>query len=164
MLRVYFQRLSHPAVVGCSVQCCHCQMGHFFFPLSFSLVSNSLRPHGLYSPWNSSDENTGTGDISLLEIEPRSPTLQADSLLAEPQGKPKNTGVGNLSLLLRIFPTQESSRGLLRCRWILYQLSYQGVITVIWVISIAQISGFRLMFCPFVLSNTERDEFQKSLL
>ena len=32
-------------------------------------------------------------------IEPRFPTLQADSLPAEPQGKPKNTGVGSLSLL-----------------------------------------------------------------
>ena len=32
-------------------------------------------------------------------IEPRSPTLQADSLPAEPQGKPKNPGVGSLSLL-----------------------------------------------------------------
>ena len=31
-------------------------------------------------------------------IEPRSPTLQADSLPSEPQGKPKNTGVGSLSL------------------------------------------------------------------
>ena len=40
-------------------------------------------------------------------IEPRCPALQADSLPAEPQGKPKNTGVGSLSLLLRIFPTQE---------------------------------------------------------
>ena len=31
-------------------------------------------------------------------IEPRSPTLQADSLPAEPQGKPKNPGVGGLFL------------------------------------------------------------------
>ena len=31
-----------------------------------------------------------------------------------------------LFLLQRIFPTQESNRGLLHCRWILYQLSYQG--------------------------------------
>ena len=38
-------------------------------------------------------------------------------------GKPKNTGVGSLSLLQRIFPTQESN--LLHCRQILYQLSYQ---------------------------------------
>ena len=45
---------------------------------------------------------------------------------AEPPGKPKNTGVGSLSLLQRIFPTQESNRGLLHCRQILYQLSYQG--------------------------------------
>ena len=47
-------------------------------------------------------------------------------LPAEPQGKPKITEVGSLSLLQRIFLTQESNRGLLHCRWILYQLSYQG--------------------------------------
>ena len=59
-------------------------------------------------------------------IEPRSPALQADSLPAEPPGKPKNTGVGFHFLLQRIFPTQELNWGLLHCRWILYQLSYQG--------------------------------------
>ena len=37
-----------------------------------------------------------------------------------------NTGAGSLSLLQRIFPTQESNRGLPRCRQILYQLSHQG--------------------------------------
>ena len=41
-------------------------------------------------------------------------------------GKPKNTEVGSLSLLQQIFPTQESNWCLLHCRWILYQLSYQG--------------------------------------
>ena len=59
-------------------------------------------------------------------IEPRSPTSQADSLLAEPQGKPKSTGVGNLSLLQGILPTQELNQGLLHCRRVLYQLSYEG--------------------------------------
>ena len=59
-------------------------------------------------------------------IKPRSPTLQVDSLPAEPPGKPKNTGVGSLSLLQGIFPTQESNQGLLHGRQILYQLSYQG--------------------------------------
>ena len=44
-----------------------------------------------------------------LGIKPESPALQADSLPAEAQGKPKNTAVGSLSLL------QDS-----------YQLSYQG--------------------------------------
>ena len=53
--------------------------------------------------------------------------LQADSLPAEPQGKPQNTGVGSLSLLQQIFPTQERYQGLLHCRRILYQLSYQGI-------------------------------------
>ena len=37
----------------------------------------------------------------------------------------QNTGVGSLSLLQQIFPTQESNPGLPHCRRILYQLSYQ---------------------------------------
>ena len=60
---------------------------------SHSVVSNSLWPRGLYSPWNSPGQNTGVGSLSLL------------------QG---------------IFPTQWSNPGLPHCRWILYQLSYQG--------------------------------------
>ena len=65
---------------------------------------------------------------------------QADSLPAEPQGKPKNTGVvaqsqtrlkrlsssSSLSLLQQIFQTQESNWGLLHFRRILYQVSYRG--------------------------------------
>ena len=73
---------------------------------SHSVMSDPLRPHGLYSPWDSPDQNTGVGSLSLLQgdlpnpsIKPRSPTLQVDSLPAEPPGKPKNTGVGSLSLL-----------------------------------------------------------------
>ena len=60
---------------------------------SCSVVSDSLRPQGLFSPWNSPGQNTGVGSLSLL------------------QG---------------IFPTQELSWGLLHCRRILYQLCYQG--------------------------------------
>ena len=33
---------------------------------SRSVVSNSLRPHGLYSPWNSPGQNAGVGSLSLL--------------------------------------------------------------------------------------------------
>ena len=47
-------------------------------------------------------------------IKPRSPTLQVDSLLAKPKGKPKNTGVGSLSVIQQIFLTQESNQGLLQ--------------------------------------------------
>ena len=57
------------------------------------VMSDSLQPHGLYSPFNSPGQNTEVGSLSLL------------------QG---------------IFPTQGSNQGLLHCRWILYQLSYQG--------------------------------------
>ena len=34
---------------------------------SRSVVSDSLQPHGLYSPWNSPGQNTGVGDLSLLQ-------------------------------------------------------------------------------------------------
>ena len=54
----------------------------------------TLQPHRLYSPWNSPDQNSGVGSLSLL------------------QG---------------IFLTQKSNWGLLRCRRILYQLSYQSL-------------------------------------
>ena len=38
----------------------------------------------------------------------------------------KITGIGSHALLQGIFPTQESNRGLLHCRQILYHLSHQG--------------------------------------
>ena len=56
---------------------------------------------------------------------------------AEPPGKPKNIGVGGLSFPQGIFPTQESNRGLLHWRLLLYQLSYQGSqfpVSVVWTI------------------------------
>ena len=59
---------------------------------SLSVISDSVRPHGLY-PRNSPGHNTGVGSLSLL------------------QG---------------IFPTQRSNPGLLHCLWILYQLSHKG--------------------------------------
>ena len=34
---------------------------------SCSIMSNSLWPHGLYSPWNSPSQNTGVGSHSLLQ-------------------------------------------------------------------------------------------------
>ena len=55
-------------------------------------MSSFLRPHGLYSPWNSPGQNTGVGSLSFL------------------QG---------------IFPTQGSNPCLLHCRQILYQLSHK---------------------------------------
>ena len=106
--------------------------------LSCSGMSDSLQPHGLQlarllCSWGFSRQEYWSGllcppqgDLPNPGIEPRSPTLQVDSLPAEPLGKPKNTRVGSLSLLQRIFPTQESNWGLLHCKQILYQLSYKG--------------------------------------
>ena len=101
---------------------------------SHSAVSYSLRPQGLHSPWNSPGQSIGVSSLSLLQgsSQPRgwtqvrvqlNPALQADSLPAEPQGKPKSTEVGSLSLLQWIFPTQESNLGLLFFRQVLYQLN-----------------------------------------
>ena len=66
---------------------------------SHSVVSDSLLPHRLYSPWNSLGQNTGVDSLALLQgilptqgsdpgIEPRSPTLQADALTSAPPGAP----------------------------------------------------------------------------
>ena len=51
-----------------------------------SVMSDSLRPHGLYNLWNSPDQNTGVGSLSLLqgifptqELNWEFPALQADS-------------------------------------------------------------------------------------
>ena len=82
--RPHFPTLSH----GFRLQCM--KLGE---RESRSVVSDSLWPHGLYSPWKSPGQNTGVGSLSLL------------------QG---------------IFPTQGSSPGLLHCRRILYQLNHQG--------------------------------------
>ena len=97
---------------------------------SGSVVSDSLRPHGSMEfsrpEYWSGQPFPSPGDLPNPGIEPRSPTLQVDSLPAEPQKKQKNIGVGSLSLLQGIFLTLESNLGLLNCRPILYQLSYEG--------------------------------------
>ena len=35
---------------------------------SRSVMSNSLHPHGLYSPWNSPDQNAGLDSLFLLQV------------------------------------------------------------------------------------------------
>ena len=93
-------------------------------PMDCSLPGSSVHV-------DSPGKNTGVGcqappgDIPNPGTKPRSPILQVDSILSELPGKPKNTGVGSLSLIQGIFLTQESNWCLLHCRWILYQLSYQ---------------------------------------
>ena len=67
----------------------------------------------------------------IIESESESHSVVSDSFrphgLYRPWNSPgQNTGVGSLSLLQGIFPTQGLNPGLLPCRWILYQLSHQG--------------------------------------
>ena len=89
------------------------QQGKLNVKWSHSVVSDSLQPHGLYSPWNSPGQNTGVGSLSfsresspprgqiqVLWIKPRSPALQADSLPAEPPVEPHSKLVLSLQLHL----------------------------------------------------------------
>ena len=75
-------------------------------------------------------------DLPSPWIKLRPSASQGDSLPSEPPGKPKNTGVGSLSFLQGIFPTQELNQGLLHWRRILYQLSCQGIC---WVSTVYQV-------------------------
>ena len=103
--------------------------------LSHSVVSDSLHelePIRLLCPWGFSKQEYWSGvscpppgDLPNPGTEPRSPVLQVDSLQSEPPEKHKNTRVGSLSLHQGNLSTQESNWGLLHCRQILYQLSYQ---------------------------------------
>ena len=68
---------------------------------SVSEVTQSCPPLCDPMDWNSLGQNIVVGSLSLLQgifptqvLNPRSPVLQVDSLSAKPQGKPKNTGVG----------------------------------------------------------------------
>ena len=106
--------------------------------ISHSVVSDFLQPHGLqparlFYPWGFFRQEYWSelpcpplGDRPNPRIKPKSSALQIDSLPAESPGKPKNTGVGCLSLLQGIFPIQELNQNLPHCRQIRYQLSYQG--------------------------------------
>ena len=87
-------------------------------------MSYSLQPHGLYSRWNSPGQNTRVGSLSLLQgIFP----TQGLHL-----GLPHCRRILNLQEYWSRYPIpspvgqEESNRGFLHCRWILYQLNYQG--------------------------------------
>ena len=81
---------------------------------SCSVMSDSSRHYGQSMEFSRPEYQTGQpspspGDLRDLGIEPRSPASWANSLPAEPRGKPKNIGVGSISLLQLIFPAQESN-------------------------------------------------------
>ena len=125
--RVIFLLEDSARIIRCAVLCLVAQLcPTLFYPMDWDLPGSSV--YG-----DSPGKNTGLvcqtllqGIFPALGIKARSPALRADSLPSEPPGKPKNTGVGSLSLLQGNFLTQESNWSLLHCRRILYQLNYQG--------------------------------------
>ena len=121
---------------------------------SDSLRPHGLQPARFLCPWDSPSKNTGVGCHFLLQGIFLTQRLnlgylcllhwQADSLSPYHLGSPifphgrqptrllcpwdspgKNTGVGSLSLLQGIFPTQGPNLALLCGRQILYRLSHQ---------------------------------------
>ena len=104
--------------------------------------------------------------FSRESSQPRNQTQDShmawNSLPAEPQGKPKNTGVGSLSFLQRIFQTQELNQGLLHCRQILYQLSYQRSPRIRQGFIFTYDSKVYLTRTPFVLWNLPVAQWIKS--
>ena len=80
-----------------------------------------------FSRWEyrSGEPFPSSGDHCNPGIKLTSPAVPADSLPAEPQGKPNNTGVGSLSLLQNIFLNQDrAGDSLWQCRLILFSLRY----------------------------------------
>ena len=79
-------------------------------PVSLSRVQLVVTPRTTHSvefsrpEYGSRQPFPSPGHLPNSVIKPRSPSLQVDSLPAEPQGKPKNTGVGSLSLLQQNLP------------------------------------------------------------
>ena len=60
--------------------------------------------------------------------------VQLSATMYSPWNSPgQNTGVGSLSLLQGIFPSQGLNPSLPHCGWVLYQLCYQGSPFVIWM-------------------------------
>ena len=65
--------------------------------------------------------------LGRMKSESESGLVVSDYLWPSPWDSPgQNTGVGSISLLQGIFPTQGSNPGLPHCRWILYCLSHKG--------------------------------------
>ena len=88
------------------------------------------------------------------------PTLCDPMCYTSPWNSPgKNTGVGRLSLIQGIFPTQGLNPGLPHCRWILHQLSHKGNSRILeWVAYLFskgylpnQESNWGLLHCRWVL-------------
>ena len=69
----------------------------------------------------------------------------------------QNAGVGSLSLLQGIFPTQGLSPGLSHHRWILYQLSCQGVISFFILNSLTCKMGIKIELIHMVVESIRWD-------
>ena len=76
---------------------------------------------------NSTQEGAFLAPLCEVKVTQSCPTLCGPMVYTvHGISRGQNTGVGSLSLLQEIFPTQILNPGLLHCRQILYELSHQG--------------------------------------
>ena len=83
---------------------------------------------------------------SQPRFKPRSPTLQADSFLSKPPGKPKNIGVGSLSLSPRDLPNPGIEPGSLA----LQVDSLSADLPSFQISSVQSLSRVRLFVTPWI--------------
>ena len=83
--------------------------------------------HGIEKSWTRLSNFHSLTLYHEVKVTQSCPTFCIPICIYSPWNSPgQNTGVGRLSLLQGISPTQGSNPGLLQCRWILYQLSHKG--------------------------------------
>ena len=110
----------------------------FTFTFHFHPLEKEMATHSNVLDWRIPGM-VEPGGLPSMGLHSEVKVAQSCLTLCDPMDFPwnslgQNTGVGSLSVLQGIFPTQESNPGLPYCKWILYQLSHKRSPTILkWV-------------------------------
>ena len=91
--------------------------------LKLKIQKTKIMASSPITSWQIDGETMETVKVKVTQL---FSTLWPHGLYSPRNSPGQNSGVGSLSLLQGIFPTQGSNPGLPYCKWILYQLSHQG--------------------------------------
>ena len=104
-------------------------LSNFTFTFHFHALEKDMATYSSVLAWRipGTGEPGGLSAMGSHRVGHDWSNLAAAAVLYSPWNSPgQNTGVGSLSLLQGLFPTQGSNPGLLHCSQILYQLSHKG--------------------------------------